>query len=106
MNPAYTQILGVPRDELLGTVPSLLRPTPAAPVARQPRAADVRANAQAAAFRDPRFPTLSAAELATTRCDCAGDECRAGDGHSDGDGHERQHEGLLPPLTTEEARTF
>ncbi len=38
-NPAYTQILGVPRDELLGTVPSLLRPTPADPVARQQRAA-------------------------------------------------------------------
>ncbi len=38
-NPAYTQILGVPRDELLNTVPSLLRPTPADPVARQQRAA-------------------------------------------------------------------
>jgi len=38
-NPAYTQILGVPRDELLGTVPSLLRPAPADPVARQQRAA-------------------------------------------------------------------
>ena len=37
-NPAYSQILGVPRDELLGTVPSLLRPTPADPVARQQRA--------------------------------------------------------------------
>ncbi len=39
LNPAYTQILGVPREELLGTVPSLLRPTPADPVARQQRAA-------------------------------------------------------------------
>jgi diguanylate cyclase (GGDEF)-like protein/PAS domain S-box-containing protein len=39
VNPAYTQILGVPRDELLGTVPSLLRPAPADPVARQQRAA-------------------------------------------------------------------
>lgn len=38
-NLAYTQILGVPRDELLGTVPLLLRPTPADPVARQQRAA-------------------------------------------------------------------
>jgi diguanylate cyclase (GGDEF)-like protein/PAS domain S-box-containing protein len=38
-NPAYTQILGVPRDEVLGTVPSLLRPDPADPVARQQRAA-------------------------------------------------------------------
>jgi diguanylate cyclase (GGDEF)-like protein/PAS domain S-box-containing protein len=39
VNPAYTQILGVPRDEVLGTVPSLLRPSPADPVARQQRAA-------------------------------------------------------------------
>jgi diguanylate cyclase (GGDEF)-like protein/PAS domain S-box-containing protein len=39
LNPAYTQILGVPREELLGNVPSLLRPTPADPVARQQRAA-------------------------------------------------------------------
>jgi len=39
VNSAYTQILGVPRDELLGTVPMLLRPTPADPVARQQRAA-------------------------------------------------------------------
>jgi diguanylate cyclase (GGDEF)-like protein/PAS domain S-box-containing protein len=39
VNPAYSQILGVPRGELLGTVPSLLRPTPADPIARQQRAA-------------------------------------------------------------------
>jgi diguanylate cyclase (GGDEF)-like protein/PAS domain S-box-containing protein len=39
VNPAYTQILGVPRDEVLGTVPSLLRPSPADPIARQQRAA-------------------------------------------------------------------
>jgi diguanylate cyclase (GGDEF)-like protein/PAS domain S-box-containing protein len=39
VNPAYTHILGVPRDEVLGTVPSLLRPSPADPVARQQRAA-------------------------------------------------------------------
>ena len=39
VNPAYTAILGVPRDELMGTVPSLLRPAPADPVARQQRAA-------------------------------------------------------------------
>ena len=38
-NPAYTQILGVPRAELLGTVPSLLRPAPDDPQARQQRAA-------------------------------------------------------------------
>ena len=39
VNPAYTQILGVARGELLGQVPSLLRPTPADPIARQQRAA-------------------------------------------------------------------
>jgi diguanylate cyclase (GGDEF)-like protein/PAS domain S-box-containing protein len=39
VNPAYSQILGMPRDEVLGTVPSLLRPTPADPIARQQRAA-------------------------------------------------------------------
>ncbi len=38
-NPAYVAILGVPLDELVGTVPSLLRPSPADPVARQQRAA-------------------------------------------------------------------
>ncbi|HSM21324.1 MAG TPA: diguanylate cyclase, partial [Rubrivivax sp.] len=38
-NPAYSAILGVPRDELLGSVPSLLRPAPADPIARQQRAA-------------------------------------------------------------------
>ena len=39
VNPAYTQILGVSREELMGTVPSLLRPSPADPIARQQRAA-------------------------------------------------------------------
>ncbi len=38
-NPAYTQLLGVPREELLGSVPSMLRPAPADPLARQQRAA-------------------------------------------------------------------
>jgi diguanylate cyclase (GGDEF)-like protein/PAS domain S-box-containing protein len=38
-NPAYTQILGIPREDLLGRVPSLLQPDPADPVARQQRAA-------------------------------------------------------------------
>jgi diguanylate cyclase (GGDEF)-like protein/PAS domain S-box-containing protein len=37
-NPAYTLILGVNRAEMLGNVPSLLRPTPADPLARQQRA--------------------------------------------------------------------
>ncbi len=38
-NPAYTQILGWTREELLGSVPSLLRPAPTDPLARQQRAA-------------------------------------------------------------------
>ena len=38
VNPAYSQILGVSREEMMGTVPSLLRPHPADPVARQQRA--------------------------------------------------------------------
>lgn len=38
-NAAYSQILGVPLADLLGTVPSLLRPTPNDPLARQQRAA-------------------------------------------------------------------
>ncbi len=37
-NPAYAQILGMNRSELLGSVPSLLRPAPADPLARQQRA--------------------------------------------------------------------
>jgi len=39
VNPAYTQILGVPREELLGQVPSLLQPAADDPLARQQRAA-------------------------------------------------------------------
>ncbi len=38
-NPAYSAILGVPLAELLGSVPSLLRPSPTDPLARQQRAA-------------------------------------------------------------------
>lgn len=38
-NPAYSAILGVPLAELLGSVPSLLRPNSADPLARQQRAA-------------------------------------------------------------------
>jgi PAS domain-containing protein len=66
-NPAYTQILGVPRDELLGTVPSLLRPTPADPLARQQRAAmwaGLRASgrlARRAAGAPPQWRDLHAA---------------------------------------------
>ncbi len=39
VNPAYTQILGVPREQLLGLVPSLLQPTADDALARQQRAA-------------------------------------------------------------------
>ena len=38
VNSAYSQILGVSREEVLGTVPSLLRPAPDDPVERQQRA--------------------------------------------------------------------
>ncbi len=37
VNPAYTQILGGTREEVLGGVPSLLRPSPADPLVRQQR---------------------------------------------------------------------
>ena len=37
VNPAYTQILGVPRQELLGSVPAMLRPSPPDPLVRQQR---------------------------------------------------------------------
>ncbi|MDP2005048.1 MAG: EAL domain-containing protein [Rubrivivax sp.] len=39
VNPAYTQILGVPREELLGRIPSLLRTDSVDPLSRQQRAA-------------------------------------------------------------------
>ena len=39
VNPAFTQILGISREELLGTVPMLLRPSPPDPLARQQRKA-------------------------------------------------------------------
>jgi diguanylate cyclase (GGDEF)-like protein/PAS domain S-box-containing protein len=37
VNPAYTQILGVTRQELIGSVPSMLRPSPPDPLVRQQR---------------------------------------------------------------------
>ena len=37
VNPAYMQILGGTREELLGSVPSLLRPAPPDPLVRQQR---------------------------------------------------------------------
>jgi len=38
-NPACTEILGVPRAELLGSVPAIMSPNPTDPLARQQRAA-------------------------------------------------------------------
>jgi len=38
VNQAFSQILGVSRDEVMGTVPALLRPNPADPIAREQRA--------------------------------------------------------------------
>ena len=37
VNPAYTQILGGTRQELIGSVPPMLRPSPADPLVRQQR---------------------------------------------------------------------
>ena len=37
VNPAYTQILGATRQELLGSVPPMLRPSPPDPLVRQQR---------------------------------------------------------------------
>jgi len=37
LNPAYTQILGVTREELIGSVPAMLRPSPPDPLVRQQR---------------------------------------------------------------------
>ncbi|MCL4699502.1 MAG: diguanylate cyclase, partial [Burkholderiaceae bacterium] len=39
VNPAYSEILGTTREAMLGRVPSLLKPDPADPLARQQRAA-------------------------------------------------------------------
>ncbi|MDQ2778231.1 MAG: EAL domain-containing protein, partial [Pseudomonadota bacterium] len=38
-NPAYSQIVGVPRERLIGTIPSLLQPQPDDALAREQRAA-------------------------------------------------------------------
>ena len=37
VNPAYTQILGATRQELMGSVPAMLRPSPPDPLVRQQR---------------------------------------------------------------------
>lgn len=65
VNPAYTQILGVPREELLGTVPLLLRPTPADPVARQQRAAMWSSLREAGSWRGELLERRRNGELCT-----------------------------------------
>jgi diguanylate cyclase (GGDEF)-like protein/PAS domain S-box-containing protein len=65
VNPAYTQILGVTRDELIGTVPSLLRPTPADPIARQQRAAMWASLRETGSWRGELFERRRNGELCT-----------------------------------------
>ena len=67
VNPAYTQILGIPRDELLGTVPSMLRPAPADPVARQQRAAMWAALREHGSWRGELLERRRNGELCTLR---------------------------------------
>lgn len=57
--PGATFVTLTQRGQLRGCIGSL--------EAHRPLDADVRANAEAAAFRDPRFAPLAAAELAQTR---------------------------------------
>ena len=65
VNPAYTQILGVSRDELLGTVPSLLRPAPADPIARQQRAAMWSSLRETGSWRGELFERRRNGEICT-----------------------------------------
>ena len=64
-NPAYTDILGVTRAEMLGSVPSLLRPSPADPLARQQRAAMWSALRQSGAWRGELFERRRSGEICT-----------------------------------------
>ncbi|MFO1274096.1 MAG: EAL domain-containing protein [Rubrivivax sp.] len=65
VNPAYTEILGVPRADLLGTVPSLLRPQPADPIARQQRAAMWAALRSEGSWRGELLERRRSGELCT-----------------------------------------
>ena len=65
VNPAYSQILGVSRDDVLGTVPSLLRATPADPIARQQRAAMWAGVAESGHWRGELFERRRSGELCT-----------------------------------------
>ena len=65
VNQAYSQILGVGRDELLGTVPSLLRPNPADPIARQQRASMWAGVAENGHWRGELYERRRSGELCT-----------------------------------------
>jgi diguanylate cyclase (GGDEF)-like protein/PAS domain S-box-containing protein len=64
-NPAYAQILGVTRAEMLGSVPSLLRPAPADPLARQQRAAMWSALRSTGTWRGELLERRRSGELCT-----------------------------------------
>jgi diguanylate cyclase (GGDEF)-like protein/PAS domain S-box-containing protein len=65
VNQAYSHILGVRRDEVMGTVPSLLRPNPADPIARQQRAAMWAGVAESGHWRGELFERRRSGELCT-----------------------------------------
>jgi diguanylate cyclase (GGDEF)-like protein/PAS domain S-box-containing protein len=67
VNPAYTQILGIKREELIGTVPALLRPAPADPIARQQRAALWAGLSNAGSWRGELVAQRRNGELCTLR---------------------------------------
>lgn len=65
VNPAYTQILGVQREEVLGTVPALLRPNPPDPLARQQRVAMWNALHEQGSWRGELLERRRSGELCT-----------------------------------------
>ena len=65
VNTAFSQILGVSRDEVMGTVPALLRPNPADPIARQQRAAMWAEVAESGHWRGELFERRRSGELCT-----------------------------------------
>ena len=65
LNQAYSQILGVNREDVLGTVPSLLRPTPADPIARRQRAAMWAGVAETGHWRGELYERRRTGELCT-----------------------------------------
>lgn len=65
VNQAYSQMLGVGRDEMMGTVPSLLRPNPSDPIARQQRAQMWAGVAETGHWRGELFERRRSGELCT-----------------------------------------